>query len=307
MFRLKPNVRRLQAHHDTRGLLRVLHYTRDRSVQRAAAMALTHGHDNSILPEVIDQLLKVLDTSDNELGLQQAVMYALSVLPSNRAVEALFLCLNKPDMALRRQAAFQISSAFELGRPNVSTILEMGPTAIEPLLSIVYNFQAAGDLAAREAVQDIVLRSLAAQLHPCRLHFGDRIVQFLEDTILKFEYSLFWSAEKGGLVNLVPTCCRLLFAFGNSRVLKTVMKGIMRCDLIHLQSLIVIETTMRNEGYDTEYIRKKEDEWEGFKQSIRLAAKADGLDTNQYDEMLAQNQQKRFSTNMLGQYGVANP
>lgn len=309
MHLFKPNIRKLKTRHDARGLLRALDYSRDRSVQCDAAIALAHVYDDKIVPEIVDRLINILNTSENELELQKAVIYALASIPSIRAAEALFLCLNKPDKALRRYTALQMSTAFELGHSSVKPILEMGPAAIETLLSGVYNFQASGDLEAREAVQDILLRYLEAHLHPCRSHFGDRIEQFLEDTILKFEYSLFRSVGKGGLVNLVPACCRLLFAVGDNRVLGTVMNGIMRCDLIYLQTCIESETIMRNEGYGNlvERYSKKESEWEQFKESIRLAATANGLDTNEYEDTLTQNQQKRFSMNMLDQYGVARP
>ena len=169
-----PNVNKLKAKGDIKGLIKALGYKRDQTVRQAAAEALGEIHDTQAVkplvvalkdsdemvrtsvahalgeiasPQALDALIGVLE--DAETRPRQTAVEALGKIRDTRAVEPLIAALMTSDKAVLDTA---IDALGKIGPPAVESILVAlkNPDLCKPL------FMALGEIGDRRAVEPLL-------------------------------------------------------------------------------------------------------------------------------------------------------
>ena len=140
-----PDVEKLKAKRDIKGLLKALDYEKSASLRRAAADALGELQDT----QAVEPLLAAMD--DSEVEVRQAAIKALGRIGDLRAVVPLLGALESKVMPLRSAAADALESIG--GDPAVQArcaivkqdwprVESFGPQAVEPLIAALRDGEA---------------------------------------------------------------------------------------------------------------------------------------------------------------------
>jgi len=216
-----PNVERLVAHQDARGLIRALDYDRDAEVRRQAAEALGSMGDEQALAPLIFRL------NDDDLAVRTAAARALGQIGDPRAVEALTaLVEQEPEelASVAAQALGAIGSA-DATPTLIAALVDQDPSLREVSSQALAQIGAGAAFAllrkldetegeVREAVRETLRRMGPEAVNDLALQVGDR--RNLERT-------------KAALV---------LGEIGNERAIEALVKALNSTDLHVLPSVM---------------------------------------------------------------------
>ena len=150
----KPNIEKMLAKGDAKGLIKALSYKRDNTVRAAAASALA-----VIEPPAVEALIKTLRNRDENASVLEAAAQALGQIGDARAIEPLIDRLVAYYSLTASETTVLASALAEIGPPAVeglvdklktkitssfdstrdidflaSALVEIGPPAVEPLI-----------------------------------------------------------------------------------------------------------------------------------------------------------------------------
>ena len=108
LFRGKPNVEKMEAKRDAKGLIKTLGYKTDSGVRRTAALAL-----GKIGEPAVEPLIAALKDSVGDV--RRTAAEALGKVGDRRAVEPLIAALKDSDDYVRREAAEALG---KIGEPH---------------------------------------------------------------------------------------------------------------------------------------------------------------------------------------------
>jgi HEAT repeat protein len=152
-----PNIEKLEAKRDVRGLIKALSYKKDwKKVPQKAAEALGRIRD----PRAVEQLIAAL--KDEEIGVREAAAKALGEISDPRAVEPLIAALR--DKEVREAAAkaldklgwqpdkSEAGATYWIVKRQWDRCVEIGIPAVEPLIKVLKDDR---DVAAAKALGEI--------------------------------------------------------------------------------------------------------------------------------------------------------
>jgi HEAT repeat protein len=131
-----PNVEKMKARRDVKGLIKALGYKKDEYVRRYTARALGEIKD----PRAVEPLIAAL--KDAEWIVREAAAYALGEIKDPRAVEPLIAALKDENEYVRKAAAYALGEIKD-------------PRAVEPLIAALKDKDSDVRKAAAEALDHL--------------------------------------------------------------------------------------------------------------------------------------------------------
>ncbi len=165
-----PNIEKLKAKHDVRGLIKALSYQADAAVRQQAAAALGQMHET----QAVEPLIALLHDSDAHVRASAA--RALGELGDAHAVQPLIVLLEDKQPAVHHEAARSLGvlGGMQVVEPLISAIQRWGADFYD------VAFGALEQIYGRSTQRSKIIEALTALLVGLRPGLGQRTAETLE-------------------------------------------------------------------------------------------------------------------------------